>query len=514
MWELIRANKRRSMILVVVMLAVLLALGFVIGAAVFPSIIAAQTNTQGFEQTGVQFDPTGGLIGMAIAFVIWSVQATAAYFVGDKILLSVSGAREIQKEDHPRLFNVVEEMTIASSLGKMPRVYIIDDMALNAFATGRKPDNAGVTVTAGLLSRLNRDQLQGVVAHEITHIVNRDVLFMTMVGIMVGTILMISDMFLRTMFYSSMGRSRNSSDKKGNGGQAILLVIAIIFAILAPILAQVIYFAVSRRREYLADAGGAVYTRYPEGLAQALEIISGDSQPLQRGNRAMEPMYIDAPRAASGKRGSWFSTHPPAEERVKILRSLGGQVSYADYQKAWAGEKGSAKMPESALQMNAVPVRAPHADARAQENAAGHTNTVKGRMRETGDLLRNMNNFIFLPCVCGMRIKLPPDFKRDHVNCPRCKRALQVPVAQLAALSGAGAILRGDVNQAAANAGAPIPQAAARDNQDLVVTRKPGEWMTFKCTCGTSKTLSPNFSGNKTRCAQCGRAIFVKDANA
>ncbi|MFC1736920.1 M48 family metalloprotease, partial [Candidatus Hydrogenedentota bacterium] len=182
MWEQIRSNRRKSVALVFVMALLLLVLGYVAGEAIIPG---------------------GGLVGLAAAFVIWMVMTTVTYFQGDNILLAVAGAKKIEHADHPQLFNVVEEMCIASGQAKVPAVYIIDDMGLNAFATGRNPDRSAVAVTAGLLGALNRDELQGVIAHEMSHIINRDVLFMTMVGVMVGSIILIADVFLRTMFYSS-----------------------------------------------------------------------------------------------------------------------------------------------------------------------------------------------------------------------------------------------------------------------------------------------------------------------
>ncbi len=421
MWELIRANRRRSAVLMLGMLALLLALGFLIGSAVAPSL-AATEHTRGHTQLHYVFDPTAGLIGVAVAAFLWLFQATLAYFQGDSILLAVSRARQIEKADHPQLYNVVEEMTIAASLPKMPGVYVIEDMSMNAFATGRSPERASVAVTAGLLANANRDQLQGVIAHEISHIVHRDVLFMTLAGVMVGSIIMLSDLFLRSLRFGGAHRYRSNSRRGGGGGaQAILFVAAIVLAIIAPILAQFLYFACSRRREYLADAGAAVYTRYPEGLASALEMLEQGNTPLETANRATAPMYIVNP-FDSGAQAAFglTSTHPPIRERVRILRSMAGGVSFQAYQSAWAAAKGhgEARMPASALQEAPVAVR--------EGQAQGVQPTPRERMREAGDLLRKVNQFVFLACVCGVRIKLPPDFKRKNVQCPRCGHVLDV----------------------------------------------------------------------------------------
>ncbi len=478
MWEQIRANKRKSVLLVMLIALLLFVLGYVIGEAAAPN--------------------GGGILGILIAFGIWMVMSLTAYFQGGKILLAVSGAKEITHDDHPQLFNVVEEMKIAAALPHMPKVYIMNDMALNAFATGRSPDNAAVAVTAGLLAKLNRDELQGVIAHEMSHIINRDVLFMSMVGVMLGTIVIISEVFMRSLWYGGMtGRSRRyRSSSKGDGqAQALMMVVAVVFAILAPILAQLIYFAISRRREYLADANAAVLTRYPEGLASALEAISGDVNVLARGNKATAPMYISNPLGRKGRKAaSLMSTHPPIEERVHILRNITGNVSYQQYQSAWkkASGKQAGAMPPSALAGDtAAAIRKP---AAAKKDA-------RQQMREAGDLLRKVNQFLFLPCACGLRIKLPPEFKHDHVKCPKCQRTLRVPVAQLAALEVAA-------QEMGKQGGAAMPEA----NRPLEITRQGSGWMSFNCTCGKTCNISPSFRGQEATCGGCGKQIQIRDA--
>lgn len=453
MFELIRANKRKSMVLMFLMLLLLLTVGFTIGFAVFPG---TETVDMG---NAVLYIPWGGIIGLGIAFLIWGTQATVAYFSGEKLLMAAAGAREIKHSDHPRLFNVVEEMTIAAQLPKPPKVYIIEDMTLNAFAAGRDPEHACVAITAGLLSKLNRDQLQGVIAHEISHIKNRDILFMTLAGIMVGSIIMITEVFLRMMFYSSLTGSRRyssrRSSKEGGGAKLILLVVALVLAIVAPILAQMLYFACSRQREYLADAGGAVYTRYPEGLASALEVIAGNPGDKKKISKATAPMYIINPME-TGKRAfsSLTSTHPPVEERIRILRSMGGGASYADYAAAWnkVDGPGKSQIPQSALaeekskpRQTAREAGAPEmpeitgkptvdhailagaaAAATAASRGASET-TARQRKRDTGDMLRRMNNFKFINCDCGIRIKLPPEYNKPKVKCVRCGKIHDVP---------------------------------------------------------------------------------------
>ncbi len=409
MWEQVRSNRRRSFLVVFVMALLLGTLGFVIGEA---------------------YGQGGGVFGIGIALIVWVVMWLVAYFQGDSILLSVSGAHEITKELHPQLFNVVEEMTIAAGLPKMPRVYIIDDMALNAFATGRGPETASVAVTAGLLGKLNRDQLQGVVAHEMSHIVNRDVLLMTIAGIMLGAIVMISQIFLRGMFHGGGSSRRYRSDRGGGGGggqaQLIMFLVALVLAILAPILANLLYLALSRRREYLADANAVVLTRYPEGLAGALEVLAMDTGTPLAMNKATAPMYISNPLENRKMSLNLASTHPPIEERIRILRAMSGSASYVQYDAAWRKVTGkrAGVVPGSALAASGVvPLRT------VEPQASTGTKTVREQVRQAGDLVRTLNQFTFVTCSCGLKMKVPPDFKWDKVKCPRCGQISDIPKA-------------------------------------------------------------------------------------
>ena len=316
MWEQIRSNQIRSTFLVFGMGLLLLVVGYFLGAAVFGNEI----------------------VGLVIAIIIWVILALLAYYRGDNIILGIAKAKKISKVDHPRLFNIVEEMQIASGLPKLPDIYIIDDPALNAFAIGRDPNHAAVAITTGLLTKLNRDELQGVIAHEISHIKNRDVLLMAMAGVMLGAIVMIAWFASRAIFFTGgTGARRSSSGGGGSGGaQIIILAIGLIFMILAPLFAQLLYFAISRKREYLADASGALYTRYPEGLASALEKIANSTTPLKSANQATAPMYISNPFRKKGQNlNTLTATHPPIQDRIRVLRSMAGGASYADYEQAY-----------------------------------------------------------------------------------------------------------------------------------------------------------------------------------
>ena len=263
-----------------------------------------------------------GLSFAGIMLIISGVMSFVSYYYSDKIVLSISGARQIQKEDNPRLYRVVENMSIASGL-PMPRVYEIADPAPNAFATGRDPKHAAVAATTGLLDILKDSELEGVMAHEMSHVKNFDTRLMAIVAVLAGSIAILSDIFFRSMLFSSLGGGR---DNKNSGG-GLFLILTLVAAILAPIAATLIQLAVSRKREFLADADGALLTRYPEGLASALEKIASYKKPMKRASNATAHLYIENPFGAdSGKKKSWFvslfSTHPPVEERVNALRSM------------------------------------------------------------------------------------------------------------------------------------------------------------------------------------------------
>jgi heat shock protein HtpX len=302
--ERIAVNRRNSVLLIAAFLAFVAAFGYIIGYAWIG-------------------DPTGALFGLALAFVAGTISGLATYYGGDRIVLAASRAREISHDDAPVLFNVVEEMAIAAGV-PMPKVYIIDDSAPNAFATGRGPEHASVAVTSGLLEKLDRDELQGVIAHEMSHVGNFDIRYAMLVGVLVGTTVLISDFFLRGLWFGG-GRRREGEGQ----GQVIMLIIAIALAILAPLFARLLQLSISRQREFLADASAVQLTRNPKGLADALQKISGDREVLEAANRATAHLYIVNPIKKFEKRSKGlFSTHPPIEQRIEILRQMemGGPV--------------------------------------------------------------------------------------------------------------------------------------------------------------------------------------------
>ncbi|MFC1968614.1 M48 family metallopeptidase [Chloroflexota bacterium] len=404
MWDQIRSNQIRSVILVAGMAALLLLMGYFLGLYFLGS----------------------GTGGMVIALIIWAVMSLVAFFRGDNVLLALSKAKKIKRDDYPRLYNIVEEMKIASGLEKMPDVYIIDDPALNAFATGRNPNRAAIAVTSGLLQNLNRDELQGVIGHEIAHVNNRDVLLMSMCGILLGTVVILSWYATHMLFFSSMSGGRRSSSSGGGQAQLIILVVGIIFMILAPIVAQLIYFAISRKREYLADSSSALYTRYPDGLASALEKLAASTAPVKSANKSSAPMYIINPFRKKGRAASDLSsTHPPISERIRILRSMAGGASLADYDNAFRQihKGGRGVIPPSAIAgAGAVGLRLAVPEAARREAELGKVE----RTREVSDLIWHLNNYKTITCACGTKLKIPPKLKSANVKCPHCGRANRV----------------------------------------------------------------------------------------
>ncbi len=398
MWEQIAANRRKSIFLVLLAALLLGLLGWAGG--------------EYFLGKG------GGAGGVLLALVVWFVMTLASWFQGDSIMLSVAGAKRVRKEDLPQLFNVVEEMTLAAGLSQMPAIYVIDDPAPNAFATGRRPENASVAVTSGLLRTLDRDELQGVIAHELAHVRNRDIQLMLFAGVLAGAIVILAETGLRGMWLGG-GRSRSRRDG-GDGGSALVAVLAVALMILAPILAQLIYFAVSRKREYLADASAASFTRYPEGLASALEKIARAPQRLTGATSATAPMYIINPLKRAGEMAAnATSTHPPIDERVRILRAMGGS-GLADYDRSFREvTRGGGVIPKSALKADpagaaaaktaAKPAAPPTPAASTRENA-----------RQVDDFFYRQDGYRRIDCPCGTTLRIPPDFATPMAKCPRC----------------------------------------------------------------------------------------------
>ena len=292
MYDHIASNKRKSLFLVALFVLILLSLGWGFG------IYMGDVYT-----------------GLALAAFLSIIMTCVGYFKGDAVALSVAGAKKIERKDQETLYRLVENLAISQGL-PTPTIYLIDDPSPNAFATGRNPSSASIAVTTGLLSLLEKTELEGVLAHELSHIKNLDIRYMTLVVVLVGTILLVSDLLTRSFFF---GRN----DRREGGGA--ILIVGLILAILSPLIAELIKLAVSRQREYLADATAALATRYPEGLARALEKIAKVDRPLKNANHATAHLYLANPfdpHVARKKFNVIFSTHPPIDDRIARLRGM------------------------------------------------------------------------------------------------------------------------------------------------------------------------------------------------
>lgn len=303
MYEQISANKWKSGFIVFAFIVFVVGFGYIIGLA-----------------WGGPERPHVGLIGLAVAMVVALFMTFTSYYHSDRIALAVSGARPLREGEYIRYRNAVEGLAIAAGI-PTPKIYVIDSPAMNAFATGRNPEHSSVAATTGLLEKLNDIEIQGVIGHEISHIKNYDILIQTITVILVGTVILLSDIFLRSIWFSD--------DSDSGEGAWIFLIIGIVMAILAPIIATILQLAISRKREYLADANSALLTRYPLGLASALEKLAADPAQLRTANKATAHLFIVQPlKKGRGQRGSFFNrlfdTHPPISDRIRRLHQMAG----------------------------------------------------------------------------------------------------------------------------------------------------------------------------------------------
>ena len=485
MWEAIRANRRRSRRLMLAMGVVLITLGAAIG------ILGASWA----GQPTLDDQLLGALLGSVLGIAVWLGSWLYTAADGDGMVLRSVGARRIEKADHPRLWNIVEEMTIAAGLPTMPSIYVVDSSAPNAFAVGRTPEKSSVAFTSTLLRALNRDELQGVAAHEIGHIVNEDVRFMTQAAVLVGGVELLSQFLIRLGPLG--GNSRRISGAGGGGGHkgggagaAPLMAIAFLVAILSPLAIRLLYYACSRTREYLADASAARLTRYPDGLASALEKIAAYQMtaPAVEVNSAVAPLYIVNPLERLQLSGI-SSTHPPTDSRVKILRAMGGGAGYVDYEAALKKVEGERlRLPELELAART----GERLRSRSADSNQDPIEDPVSRAHAALDLIDVLAGYTTVLCPCGLRVKTPPESEAKYIGCPRCGRLLDVP------------------RTAAEKTSRPVAlPTAAEMAGELRYKRAADDWEAFSCTCGQTIQLGAGYPLDYTICAKCDRRIQI-----
>jgi heat shock protein HtpX len=368
-----------------------------------------------------------GPMGIVFALAAMGCLFSVSWFAGDKVLLAASRAKAVDATSAPRLVNVVEEMSIAAGLPRPPKVYVIESNVPNAFATGRDPEHATVAITDRLLSLLNREELQAVIAHEIGHIKHRDILYMTLLSVMAGSIALLSDVLMRWFWWGGGRRSNRTSS--GNGqAELVFLIVGFLVVVFGALVARLIYMAASRTREYMADAGAAIFTRNPLALASALEKLGGEQARVSaEAGKAATPvppsaqaMLIISPslkanRRSGSKSSSLFDTHPPLSHRIEILRLLGGQpnFSYGDYAGAYDRVTGKRASFFPTTSLTEAPV---------QTMAFNDTGEPGADLRrEALDSLRRGEGWRLHDCPCGARVKIPAEFVGTRpVACPRC----------------------------------------------------------------------------------------------
>lgn len=450
MWQQIQANKRNSYILIFLMLIVLLLMGVAFGGmtAVYLQIEACDALDYN-EIYNFAFN------GLFIALFVWLILLISAFINGKNTILGLNHAYKLPKHAHKILENVVEEISIAAGMPKPPEIYVIDTPMPNAFATGMSPKNSAIAVTTGLLTQLDRDELQGVVAHEISHIVNRDTMYMIFAGVMLGTIVVLSEMGLRT--FRGGSSSRHSSSKSSGKGEAIIILVCLVLAIILPLCAKILYFAISQRREYLADACAVQFTRYPQGLASALAKISTSVYVYRDADKITSAMYIVHPldseiqyKNTYSMFGSLFATHPPTEKRIAVLTKMVG-ADFNAYNEAFCKVSGKRKpiLKKEELygckplsikkstkknvdyQANGIIATASAAAATAMIASSvtpqkDNNEDLKQRKRAADDIIWQANNYIFKQCSCGTKLKFPQDYLGQKINCPHCGAVIEV----------------------------------------------------------------------------------------
>lgn len=438
MWKQIQKNKRNSVILIFAMLFLIMFIGAVVGAAICAYF---------FENAHINVYLNFASYGVFFAVIVWLIMLLISLTRGKQIILSRSNAVKLPPESHKILENIVEEMTIASGLPKKPDIYVIDSKSPNAFATGLSVNNSAIAVTTELLTILDRDELQGVIAHEISHIVNRDTTYMLFASIMIGSIVFLGEAGLRVIVSASRSSSRRRRSSSSSSGGNIILVVCLILMVLAPIFAQLLYFSLSKRREYLADACAAQYTRYPAALASALKKLDSDTHGSEGLNKVIATMCIFNPYTKTKSiLAKAMSTHPPIEERIKVLLNM-TNFDLSSYNKAFRNITGrtttiitkeeleKAKIPNVKKSDNPNVLKTTEIGTCGGVGAVGLVSEqktqqkqeeYKQRKRNAEDIVWKANEYIFKQCSCGTKLKFPKEYEGQTINCPHCKKPIIV----------------------------------------------------------------------------------------
>lgn len=491
MWELIRINKLKS---------VLLFIGLGLCLILFFSSIGFYIGNS-----------KGAVISVFIAFILWFIFTIISMIGRNSLKLQLEDTKLVNKRNFTQVFNVVDEISIAANLPASPNVIIIPERSPNAYTVGTSIRQSVIILTAGLIVQMNRDELQGVVAHEIAHIINQDVQFMSNVRAIYKVATFIPNLMVRPFknigkypqrscsggYYGGGGSGISGGSGGGGAGCFFFLFIFVIFLITG-IVAKILYMSISKTREYLADACAARLTRYPEGLASALEKISESYDRLYSADKITAPMFIVNPLENSDRSFSGSSnTHPPTYQRIKILRQMSHGASYIDYQNAYSQVTGKSKrlIPSSGI-MNEHNVK-------IREGTSGKGQAFQSNkklIRNINDFIMAINNYTFINCSCGLKLKLPQNFTLSNIVCPRCGLLYDIT-------SYNEKEKRIDPENEEQNV------EVTTDKEPFIYKRtmQKDDWETFTCPCGKPKQIAPNFNKPYFYCNKCGRKIIVVD---
>jgi heat shock protein HtpX len=513
--ELIRKNRRKSLYLIVLSFVILLIVGYVLGDVIYTFLMPAQAE---------HYHSNKAIFAVIFAVFIGMVELVQIFLIfhrKPRSLIKLLDLRPADKQQFAQLNNIIAEMSIASGLSTPPDAYIIPSAALNAVAMGTSAGNGAIAITAGLIGVCNRDELQGVVAHELSHLINRDSQLLEVCRSTLGMVIVLRDVMLRSIYWGSIGKSNyrtsKSSGKGGSGLHLVITIIGVIFAIMAPLMIRLIYFMLSREREYLADAVSAKLTRYPAGLASALTKIALSTHSMNGVDKVTSAAFIEQPYGDVIVTRKGTSTHPPIWNRIRILRKMTGGSGYIDYKRAYEEVMQSKVdfMPDSvAASIISFPVRMGEALA-SEPQLVTNKEEMKGIEKNirSEDVVRLADGYKFINCDCGLDIKIPPAYNKPEIKCPRCGRIhaikdrMQKPTLSMVAAdiqeAGVLGILNKDVQKS------PLGNIDYSSEPRQVYDRRGKGWEEIDCWCGAKVQLSPSFLGRFVNCQKCKRQIDI-----